>query len=97
MSKIGVKYISPVGLSFPAVNGGKWNLASNFRGDFCRILSESGVGKTDYHTVSLFMKFVASGMFLCAAKRNNVANKNCLEALWLFVPYESLVTSMELA
>lgn len=95
MSKIGLKYISPGELNFPAVNGGKWNLASNFRGDFRKILSESGIGLSDYDTVALYMKFVMSGMFLCAAKRRNSANKDSYETLWLFLPHGTVIKEAE--
>ena len=97
MSRIGLKYISTGALNFPAINGGKWNLASYFKGDFHRILSESGIGKEDYDSVALYMKFVATGMFLCCAKRSMAGKKDASETLWLFVPYGTVVSPKELA
>ncbi|MDE6256113.1 MAG: hypothetical protein K2M39_07965 [Muribaculaceae bacterium] len=98
MSRIGLKYISPESLSFPAINGGKWNLASNFRGNFIRILSEAGVRKNDYDTILLFMKFVKGGMFLCAAKRRflETVAKKSWETIWLFIPQGTVITASEL-
>lgn len=82
-----MKYISPDGLNFPVVNGGKWNIASNLRGDFNRILSESGVESTDFDSVLLFMKFIEEGMLLVAAKRKGgKMGIPSNESTWLFVP-----------
>ncbi|MDE6027372.1 MAG: hypothetical protein K2G23_04835, partial [Muribaculaceae bacterium] len=99
MRRIGLKYISSLGSNFPAVNGGKWNLASNFYGDFNRILSETGVEQYDYETVSTFLRFIEDGMLICAARRQYIPNDtgSPYEALWMYISDEAELSPKDLA
>ncbi|MDE7413803.1 MAG: hypothetical protein K2N05_08485 [Muribaculaceae bacterium] len=88
MSKLGLKYFSPGNPGIPAVNGGKWNIATNYNVDFTKILQEVGIKKNDFLSVCLFLRFSSEGLFVCAAKRREVSPeyRSSFEALWIFVP-----------
>ena len=99
MRRIGLKYISSTGKNFPAINGGKWNIASNFQGDFNQILSEAGIEADDFESISFFMRYVEEGMLLSAVRRQNVRTETGrhYESLWMFVPTDISIAKEEIA
>ena len=99
MKRIGLKYISSTGKNFPAINGGKWNIASNFQGDFNKILSEAGIEADDFESISFFMRYVEEGMLLSAVRRQNVRTETGrhYESLWMFVPTDISIAKAEIA
>ena len=99
MKRIGLKYISSTGKNFPAINGGKWNIASNFQGDFNKILSEAGIEADDFESISFFMRYIEEGMLLSAVRRQNVRTETGrhYESLWMFVPTDISIAKEEIA
>ena len=99
MKRIGLKYISSTGKNFPAINGGKWNIASNFQGDFNKILSEAGIEADDFESISFFMRYVEEGMLLSAVRRQYVRTETGrhYESLWMFVPTNISIAKEEIA
>ena len=99
MKRLGLKYISSTGVNFPAVNSGRWNLATNFKGNFNRILTESGIDAEDDESVALYMRFTETGMLLCAARRCFPVGEPTphFQTLWMFVPDSILISNEHLS
>lgn len=98
MARIGLKYISSSGNTFPAVNPGKWTLASNFRTDLGQVLTDCGIYEDDWGKVAVFMRYVRTGLFICAARRLEVEDASPLdyEALWMFIPSDVKISSKDM-
>lgn len=99
MKRLGLKYISSTGVNFPAINSGKWNLATNFKGNFNRILTESGIDADDDESVALYLRFTDTGMLLCAARRCFPVGEpsSHFQTLWMFVPDNLLISKENLS
>lgn len=99
--KIGLKYIQVGQGTFenlPIINGGSWNKAAYFPLELGKVLTDNGVGITDYKTISLLYKFVPEGRLFCLAKRIEVrgAQDRSNEALWIFIPAQMEISPEEI-